>query len=104
MKMSGHRCNPKNLRSLRFLCVSGFAFDLMPIPCSFVFPHSYEVRVLESYSLAHPLEKVHHFPAEIEEGDRRGAWLRVVPKSGPAWIGFFALGFDSDQVAHGVFS
>ncbi len=76
----------------------------MPIQCSFVFPHSYEVKVLESYSLAHPLEKVHHFPTELEEGDRRGAWLRVAPASGPAWIGFFALGFDSDQVAHGVFS
>lgn len=76
----------------------------MHIPCSFAFSHSYEVKVLESYSLAHPVEKVYHFPVELEEGDRRGAWLRVVPASGPAWVGFFALGFDSGQVAHGVFS
>jgi hypothetical protein len=76
----------------------------MPIPCSFEFSHSYEVRALESYSLAHPLEKVHHFPVELEEGDRTGVWLRVAPIGRPAWIGFFALGFASDQVAHGVFS
>jgi hypothetical protein len=71
---------------------------------SFDFPRSYEVKVLESYSLAHPLEKLYHFPAELEEGDRLGVYLRVVPQSGPAWIGFFALGFDSSQVAHGVYS
>jgi hypothetical protein len=75
-----------------------------PIHCNFVFPHSYEVNVLESYSLAHPLEKLHHFPAQLEEGDRAGVYLRVVPKGGTPWIGFFALGFDSAQVAHGVYS
>jgi len=35
---------------------------------------------------------------ELEEGDRSGAYVRVTPQSGPAWVGFFALGFDSDQV------
>ncbi|MBZ5523034.1 MAG: hypothetical protein LAP21_12420 [Acidobacteriia bacterium] len=75
-----------------------------PLTRIFAFPHSYEVKALESYSLAHPLEKLHHFPAELEEGDRTGVYLRVVPKSGAPWIGFFALGFDSPQVAHGVFS
>jgi len=35
---------------------------------------------------------------ELEEGDRSGAYVRVTPRSGPAWAGFFALGFDSDQV------
>lgn len=70
----------------------------------FVFPHRYEVKVLDSYALAHPLEKLHHFPAELEEGDRSGVYLRVVPEGGPPWIGFFALGFDAPQVAHGIFA
>ena len=59
-----------------------------PLTRIFAFPHSYEVKALESYSLAHPLEKLHHFPAELEEGDRTGVYLRVVPKSGAPWIGF----------------
>ena len=78
--------------------------NVNPLPISFDFPHSYEVKVLESYSLTHPLGKLHHFPAELEEGDRVGAYLRVVPQNGTPWVGFFALGFDSAQVAHGIFS
>ena len=69
-----------------------------------VFPHNYEVKLLESYSLVHPAEKLHQFPAELEEGDRSGVYVRVKPKGSVAWIGFFALGFDSKQVAHGIFS
>jgi len=69
-----------------------------------VFPHNYEVKLLESYSLVHPAEKLHQFPAELEEGDRSGIYLRVMPKESAVWIGFFALGFESKQVAHGVFS
>ncbi len=70
----------------------------------FTFPMNYEVRKLESAPLAHPLEKLYQYPAEIEEGDRSGTYLRVVPKTGPAWVGFFALGFDSDQVVSAVCS
>lgn len=73
-------------------------------PIDDTFPHNYEVKLLESYSLVHPAEKLHQFPAQIEEGDCTGIYLRVVPKSFPAWIGFFALGFESEQVARGVFS
>ena len=64
----------------------------------FTFPHNYEVRILEAAPPVHPIEKLHHYPVELEEGDRNGAFLRVTPKSAPAWTGFFAQGFDSDQV------
>ncbi|HYL92883.1 MAG TPA: hypothetical protein VEW69_06970 [Alphaproteobacteria bacterium] len=77
---------------------------MQPLRLEFLFPKKYEVKVLDSAPLTHPLEKLHHFPAELEEGDRSGAYLRVVPQSGPAWAGFFALGFDSDQVIHTVCS
>src|SRR6476619_2035605 len=64
----------------------------------FTFPRNYEVRILEAAPPVHPVEKLHHYPVELEEGDRSGAYVRVTPQSGPAWVGFFALGFDSDQV------
>jgi hypothetical protein len=64
----------------------------------FTFPHSYEVRILEAEPPVHPLEKLYHYPVELEEGDRNGAFLRVVPKAAPAWMGFFAQGFESGQV------
>jgi len=70
----------------------------------FTFPRNYEVRVLEAAPPVHPIEKLYHFPAELEEGDRSGAYLRVTPQSGPAWAGFFVLGFDSDQVVSEVCS
>jgi len=70
----------------------------------FTFPKSYEVRKLESAPLPHPVEKLYQYPAEIEEGDRSGTYLRVVPVTGPARAGFFALGFDSDQVVSAVCS
>lgn len=71
---------------------------------NYVFPHNYEVRVLESYSLVNPAEKLHQYPAALEEGDRSGLYLRVVPEGSPSWIGFFFKGFDSPEVAHGIFS
>jgi hypothetical protein len=74
------------------------------LKAEFSFPHRYEVKVLESYSLVHPTEKLYHFPAELEEGDRSGAYVRVAPEGAPAWIGFFVLGFDSEQVASGIYS
>lgn len=70
----------------------------------FTFPRNYEVRVLEAAPPVHPVEKLYHFPAELEEGDRSGAYLGVAPQSGPAWAGFFVLGFDSDQVVSAVCS
>src|SRR5215471_11345141 len=74
------------------------------IDVNYAFPHNYEIKVLESYSLVHPAEKLHHFPAQLEEGDRNGIYLRVTRNDSRSWIGFFAQGFDSPQVAHGVFS
>lgn len=71
---------------------------------NYVFPHNYEVKVLEPYSLLHPAEKLYQFPAQLEEGDRTGVYLRVTPTRADAWAGFFAQGFDSAQVAHGVYS
>lgn len=70
----------------------------------FTFPRNYEARVLEAPPPVHPVEKLYHFPVELEEGDRSGVYLRVTPKDGPAWVGFFALGFDSDQVVSEVCS
>jgi hypothetical protein len=70
----------------------------------FTFPRNYEVRMLEAAPPVHPIEKLYHYPVELEEGDRSGAYLRVTPQSGPAWVGFFALGFDSDQVVNQVCS
>ncbi|HEX9255046.1 MAG TPA: hypothetical protein VF938_05850 [Candidatus Angelobacter sp.] len=70
----------------------------------FTFPRNYEVRILEAAPPVHPIEKLYHYPVELEEGDRSGAYVRVVPQSGPAWAGFFALGFDSDQVVNQVCS
>jgi hypothetical protein len=64
----------------------------------FTFPRNYEVRILEAAPPIHPVEKLYHYPVELEEGDRSGAYVRVTPQSGAAWAGFFALGFDSDQV------
>jgi hypothetical protein len=70
----------------------------------FTLPRSYEVKVLTSPPPAHPVEKLHHYPVELEEGDRAGCHLRVVPQSGPAWFGFFASGFESAQVMNAVSS
>jgi hypothetical protein len=70
----------------------------------FTFPRNYEVRILEAAPPIHPIEKLHHYPVELEEGDRSGAYVRVTPQNGTAWVGFFALGFDSDQVINAVCS
>jgi hypothetical protein len=69
----------------------------------FAFPRNYEVKLLSSY-LPHPSEKLHHYPSQLEESDRTGIYLRVSPQNAPAWAGFFALGFDSQQVASGIYS
>jgi hypothetical protein len=70
----------------------------------FTFPRNYQAKLLECAPPVHPVEKLHHFPVQMEEGDREGAYVRVVPARGPAWTGFFALGFDSPQVLNAVFS
>jgi hypothetical protein len=68
----------------------------------FTFPHNYETRILDGPPPIHPLERVYHFPVELEEGDRTGTYVRVIPKRGPAWSGFFALGFNSEQVVTAI--
>jgi hypothetical protein len=68
------------------------------------FPRNYSVQVLESYSLLNPAEKLYQFPARLEEGDRTGTYVRVTPGKSPRWVGFFALGFDSAEVAGGIYS
>ena len=84
------------------------AYEISPMKphfrFDFTFPRNYEVRMLEAAPPIHPVEKLYHYPVELEEGDRSGAYLRVTPQSGPAWVGFFALGFDSDQVVSAVCS
>ena len=71
---------------------------------NFVFPRNYEVKVLESYSLVSPLEKLHHFPAVLDEGDRSGIYVRVTPSKAKMWVGFFAMGFESEHAARGLYS
>jgi hypothetical protein len=71
---------------------------------TFVFPHNYNIKVLDSYNLVNPLEKLHHFPVKLEEGDRTGIYLHISPGNSNAWVGFFALGFDSSEVASGIYS
>jgi hypothetical protein len=76
-----------------------------PVHLDFSFPRSYEIKVLRAYSPeAYAQEELHQFPAKLEEGDRTGAYLRVLPQGKNAWIGFFALGFNSDQVVTAVYS
>jgi hypothetical protein len=70
----------------------------------FTFPHNYEIKVLESPPPVHPVEKLYHYPVELEEGDRSGLYVRVAPNVGPAWFGFFAAGFDSPHVMNAVCS
>jgi len=70
----------------------------------FTFARNYEIKVLESAPPVHPLEKLYHYPVELEEGDRSGVHVRVVPNSGLSWFGFFASGFDSPQVMNAVCS
>jgi len=74
------------------------------VAVNFIFPHTYEVRLQGSYSQAYSAEKLHQFPAQLEEGDRTGLYVRVAPKSGAGWVGFFALGFDSEQVVSAIYS
>ena len=74
------------------------------VAVNYVFPHNYELKTLGSYSLVDPAETLHQFPTRLEEGDRLGIYLQVAPKTSPAWIGFFALGFESQHAVRGVFS
>lgn len=70
----------------------------------FVFPQHYEIKLLSSAPPVHPLEKLYHYPVELEEGDRAGAYVRVVPQGKTPWTGFFALGFDADQAISAICS
>jgi len=78
--------------------------DEAAIGIHYVFPHNYEIKVVQSHALMHPVEKLYQYPAVLEEGDRSGLYLRVAPGKSDAWMGFFAKGFDSPEVARGVFS
>jgi hypothetical protein len=69
-----------------------------------VFPRNYEVACLDVAPLVHPLEKLYHYPVELEEEDRAGVYLRVAPNAGAPWRGFFALGFDSEYAVNVVCS
>jgi hypothetical protein len=70
----------------------------------FAFPRNYDAALLGTAPLIHPVEKLHHYPLELEEGDRAGAYLRVMPHEGEPWYGFFALGFESGEVVNMVCS
>src|SRR5262249_32945139 len=70
----------------------------------FTFPRHYEGNILEAAPPVHPVEKLHHYPVELEEGDRSGSYVHVAPQEGAAWNGFFALGFESDQVVSALAS
>ena len=76
----------------------------LPIRQELVFPTAYHIKVLATYGLVNPLERFYQFPSELEEADRHGTYLRVVPDNASSWIGFFSLGYDSDKVVNAVFS
>jgi hypothetical protein len=70
----------------------------------FRFRRNYEVKALPSAPPVHPVEKLHHYPVELEERDRSGQYLKIIPQGGSPWFGFFAAGFESSQVIHAVLS
>jgi hypothetical protein len=70
----------------------------------FTFAREYEIKVLESAPPVHPVEKLYHYPVELDEADRSGVYVRVAPAAGTPWFGFFASGFDSPQVMNAVCS
>ena len=67
-----------------------------------VFASNYEVRLLAASPPVHPVEKLYHYPVELEEGDRAGVYVRVEPQGKSPWTGFFALGFDSDMAVNAI--
>jgi hypothetical protein len=75
-----------------------------PLKFDFTFPRNYDVKLLDAAPPIHPVEKLHHYPVELEEGDRAGIYLRFIPREGGPWTGFFAVGFDSGQVVNAVCS
>lgn len=76
----------------------------MALQLIFDFPRQYEIKPLSSAPPVHPVEKLYHYPLELEEGDRAGLYVRVEPRGKPSWTGFFALGFDSDQAVNAICS
>lgn len=85
----------------------------MSVAIHYDFPRNYEVELLENVpqSKTRPggpptavHASLHQFPARLEEEDRTGIFLRVIPQAANAWIGFFVLGFDSPEIASGIYS
>jgi hypothetical protein len=70
----------------------------------FAFPRNYQVRLLQAAPPIHPVEKLYHYPVELEEGDRAGAYVRVEPQGQTPWTAFFALGFDSEMAINAIYS
>jgi hypothetical protein len=70
----------------------------------FVFARNYEVKILEAAPPIHPVEKLYHYPVELEEGDRAGVYVRVEPQGKSPWTAFFATGFDSDLAINAICS
>lgn len=70
----------------------------------FEFPRNYEIKLLKAAPPIHPVEKLYHYPVELEEGDRAGAYVRIQPHGKQAWTAFFVLGFDSDQAINAICS
>lgn len=76
----------------------------MTLQLIFDFPRHYQIKPLSSAPPVHPIERVYHYPLELEEGDRAGLYARVEPPGRSPWSGFFALGFDSDQAVNAICS
>jgi hypothetical protein len=66
------------------------------------FARNYEFKLLESAPPIHPVERIHHYPVELEEGDRAGSYVRIEPRGRPAWTAFFAQGFDSPLAINAI--
>lgn len=59
------------------------------------FAHDYALELLGSASQIPASGPLHHFPVELDEHDREGVLVRVIPRDASSWCGFFALGYDS---------
>jgi hypothetical protein len=65
------------------------------LECDLAFPHSYEVQELREWPGTGSFNiPVIYFPPPKNRAEHNGLWLRIEAKSGKAWIGVFAFGYN----------
>ncbi len=77
----------------------------MPAPrIEFAFPHEYQVEALSRLPMRIEEPRQFIYPTQTEEVERGALLLRVLPEGSPGFVAVFALGYDSQNVVHGIFS